>query len=184
MNQYIYQSVEKLIKRFHTRDPFELLEALNVVVSETDSFKHLKGYCFTSCQTIYVGISSFLSDEEKRIVAAHELGHVVLHKKLLQLAPMKDSVLYGMTCNTEYEANLFAADLLISDEGVATMSQNEDLSYFGLCSNLDTTPELMSFKLYSLMKRGNSQYNLVIDLDDQFLRKSTYSHSPIRTFNL
>ncbi len=171
MNQYIYQSVEKLIKRFHTRDPFELLEALNVVVFETDSFKHLKGYCFTSCRTIYVGISSFLSEEEKRIVAAHELGHVVLHKKLLQLAPMNDSVLYAMTSNTEYEANLCAADLLLSDEDVALTSQNEDLSCFGLCSSLDTTPELMSFKLYSLMRRGNSQYNMPITMDTKFLGK-------------
>ena len=36
--------------------------------------KTLKGYCFMSCKTIYVMISSFLSEEEKMIVAAHELG--------------------------------------------------------------------------------------------------------------
>lgn len=32
-----------------------------------------------SCKTIYVMISSFLSEEEKMIVAAHELGHIILH---------------------------------------------------------------------------------------------------------
>ena len=37
-----------------------------------------------SCQTIYAMFSSFLSEEEKRIVAAHELGHIVLHRKQLQ----------------------------------------------------------------------------------------------------
>ena len=54
---------------------------------------------------------------------------------------------YNMTDNTEYQANLFAADLLIEDEKIEDMVQNEDLDYFGLCSSLNATPELMSFKI-------------------------------------
>ena len=69
-----------------------------------------------SCKTIYVMISSFLSEEEKMIVAAHELGHIILHRSQLKMAPMQDDTLYNMTDNTEYQANLFAADLLIEDE--------------------------------------------------------------------
>ncbi len=65
------------------------------------------------------------------------------------MAPMQDDTLYNMTDNTEYQANLFAADLLIEDEEIEDMVQNEDLDYFGLCSSLNATPELMSFKLYS-----------------------------------
>ena len=45
--------MEKLAKRFKTRDPFQILEGLNVVVGETDRYEKLKGYCFMSCQTIY-----------------------------------------------------------------------------------------------------------------------------------
>ena len=36
--------------------------------------------------------------------------------------------------NTEYEANLFAADLILDDKEIADLSKNEDLNYFGLCS--------------------------------------------------
>ena len=85
------------------------------------------------------------------------------------MAPMKDSILYNMTDATEYEANLFAADLLLADEDIAKISQNEDLNYFGLCSTLDTTPELMSFKLYSLIQRGNYHYNMPMTIDSKFL---------------
>ena len=46
---------------------------------------------------------------------------------------MQDDTLYNMTDNTEYQANLFAADLLIEDEEIEDMVQNEDLDYFGLC---------------------------------------------------
>ena len=162
--------MEKLAKRFKTRDPFQILEGLNVVVGETDRYEKLKGYCFMSCQTIYVMISSFLSEEEKRIVAAHELGHVVLHRAQLKLAPMKDEYLYNMKDNTEYQANLFAADLLLEDDEIDKMSKNEDLDYFGFCSSLYSSPELMSFKLYSLIQRGQA-YHMPMELRSNFLAK-------------
>lgn len=167
---YIYKEVEKLAKRFKTRDPFQILEGLNVVIGETDRYQKLKGYCFMSCQTIYVMISSFLSEEEKRIVAAHELGHVVLHRAQLKLAPMKDEYLYNMKDNTEYQANLFAADLLLEDNEIDKMSKNEDLDYFGFCSSLYSSPELMSFKLYSLIQRGQA-YHMPMELQSNFLAK-------------
>ena len=67
-------------------------------------------------------IISFLSEEEKMIVAAHELGHIILHRSQLKMAPMQDDTLYNMTDNTEYQANLFAADLLIEDEKIEDMA--------------------------------------------------------------
>ncbi len=76
-NTYIYTETKKLIKKYGTRDPFEIMDQMNIVVGETSRYKTLKGYCFMSCKTIYVMISSFLS-EEKMIVAAHELGHIML----------------------------------------------------------------------------------------------------------
>ena len=77
--------------------------------------KTLKGYCFMSCKTVYVMISSFPSEEEKMIVAAHELGRIILHRSQLKMAPMQDDTLYNMTDNTEYQANLFAAVLTASN---------------------------------------------------------------------
>jgi Zn-dependent peptidase ImmA (M78 family) len=87
------------------------------------------------------------------------------------MAPMKDEVLYQMKTSTEYDANLFAADLLIEDQDVEQLSKDEDMSYFGLCSSLYVTPELMSFKLFSLIKRGHA-YNMPLELDSKFLAKS------------
>ena len=169
-NTYIYTETKKLIKKYGTRDPFEIMDQMNIVVGETSRYKTLKGYCFMSCKTIYVMINSFLSEEEKMIVAAHELGHIILHRSQLKMAPMQDDTLYNMTDNTEYQANLFAADLLINDEEIEDMVQNEDLDYFGLCSSLNATPELMSFKLYSLTKRGQA-YHMPMEIQSNFLAK-------------
>lgn len=75
-----------------------------------------------------------------------------------------------MMDSTEYEANLFAVDLLLEDEEVAEMSRNEDLNYFGFCSSLNASPEIMSFKLYSLMKRGQA-YHMPMEIQSDFLGK-------------
>ena len=171
MSNYIYKKVQQLSARFKTRDPFEILSGLHVIVSESDRFTQLKGFCFISCRTTYVVLNSRLSPEEKRIVAAHELGHLVLHRSQLQLAPMNDSVLYDMTSRTEYEANLFAADLLLQDEDIAAGTTDSDLDYFGLCRLLSVSPDLMSFKLFSLVKRGHT-LNLPLEINSRFLAEN------------
>ena len=169
-NGYIYDETQKLIRKYKTRDPFKIMDDMHIIVGETSSFQKLKGFCFMSCKTIYVQISSFLSEEEKQIVAAHELGHIILHRTQLKMAPMKDDTLYNMQDNTEYQANLFAADFLLSDADIADMAHNEDLDYFSLCSTLNSTPELMSFKLYSLTKRGQA-YHMPMEIQSNFLAK-------------
>ena len=169
-NGYIYDETQKLIRKYKTRDPFKIMDDMHIIVGETSNFQKLKGFCFMSCKTIYVQISSFLSEEEKQIVAAHELGHIILHRTQLKMAPMKDDTLYNMQDNTEYQANLFAADLLLSDADIADMAHNEDLDYFSLCGTLNSTPELMSFKLYSLTKRGQA-YHMPMEIQSNFLAK-------------
>lgn len=168
MNHYIFKKADDISRRFGTRDPFAILSELNVDIAETDRYKTLKGFCFLSCRTIYVRISSFLSDEEKRIVAAHELGHILLHRQNLKLAPMKDSQLFIMNDKTEYEANLFAADLLLSDSDVESCAASEELDFFDMCRFLETDPQLMSFKLYSMIRRGHN-YNMPMEFDSRFL---------------
>lgn len=66
------------------------------------------------------------------------------------------------------EANLFAADLLLSDTDIEEMSQNEDMDYFQICQSLYVSPELVSFKLFSLTKRGHA-YNMPLNLNSKFL---------------
>ena len=163
--------MEKLCKKYKTRDPFELLNGMNVIVTESFAFSNLKGFCFLNCRTTYVVINGNLTDSEKRIVAAHELGHIVLHKDHLKLAPMKDSILYDMTGKLEYQANSFAADLLISDAEIRSLLKEEEMDYFEACHRLDTAPDLISFKLFNLNKR-NTSYNLPLptNLNSVFLR--------------
>ena len=47
-SDYINKKVNDLIRKYKTRDPIELLEALGAVVGETSAYARLKGYCFMS----------------------------------------------------------------------------------------------------------------------------------------
>ena len=167
---YIFKQTQNLIQKYKSSHPFYLLDCLNVVVQESDNFSNLKGFCFFANRTYYVVTNAFLAEEEKRITAAHELAHIVLHKKQLQMAPMKDSQLYDMASRTEYEANLFAADLLIADRNVDVLSKEDNMDYFNMCRALNVTPDLMSFKLFSLIQRG-FPYNMPMGIDSRFLAK-------------
>ncbi|NCB52251.1 MAG: ImmA/IrrE family metallo-endopeptidase [Clostridia bacterium] len=148
------------------------MDNLGVVVmfSRKYSADGLKGYCLSSNRTIYVVINDFLCEAEKRVVAMHELGHVVLHRHMLQVTPMRDFELYGMQDKTEYEANLFAADCIIPDTDLEMLAKNGDEDYFDICKILCVNPDLLSFKLWSLIQRGYSNYNLPQNIKSGFLK--------------
>jgi Zn-dependent peptidase ImmA (M78 family) len=168
---YIHQEVLRIMGKYKTNDPYELLDALGVELRESRAYgpKGLKGYCYFSKRTIFVVLNAYLSEVEQRIVAMHEAAHVVLHKSWIKVAPMKDSVIYDMTSRIEYQANLFAADFLISDEEVEELTVQEDIDYFRMCKELYVSPDFMSFKLFSMIQRGY-RYNLPQNLNSTFLK--------------
>ena len=66
----------------------------------------------------FIFINENLSYEEKQIVIAHEMGHFLLHKKLLKdLLILRDYSLFSKReKEIENEANLFAAYLIIDNK--------------------------------------------------------------------
>lgn len=165
---YVYQKVGKLVRRHGTRDPFELLDAMHVQVRFYYDLTHTKGFTRYFLRQYFVGINGNLRESEQRIVAAHELGHIVLHAQELRTAPLFDTAVYDKRSNTEYEANLFAADLLLTDEDVMEAAAAADTDLGGLCLALDAAPGLMNFKLRSMRKRG-IVIPLPFECDSRFL---------------
>lgn len=132
MNLDIYEDAERLAKRYGTRDPFELLDAMNVVVKFTDKFPKdgLKGFCTFINKTRYVVINDRLSSAEARVVAGHEAGHIIRHAAELKIGAFQDNDIYMATGKKEREANVFAADFLIRDADVLELMQSCDSNFF------------------------------------------------------
>ncbi len=169
---YVYHKAAGLIRRHGTRDPFELLSAMHVQIRFYYDLTNTKGFTRYLLRQYFVGINGNLSPYEQRIVAAHELGHIVLHAQELRTAPLFDTAVYDKRSSTEYEANLFAADLLLPDEKVTEAADSPRTDLEGLCLALGTTPGLMNFKLRSMHNRGIA-VPLPFECDSRFLGKET-----------
>ena len=163
-NNYIFNCVNQLIEKYDTNCPFELMKLLNIRVKPSNLEK-IKGYCVIIDGVQFAALNENLVEQEKRIVAAHELGHLILHTDKLMTAAHYEKGIYSATDKTEYQANLFAADLLISDEDVDNLAKDPSLDYFSMASILNTNPQLLGFKLFSMASRGY-KYNVTSPRSD------------------
>ena len=55
-----------------------------------------------------------------QMVAAHEIGHEVCRRALAKANGMREFTLFSMKDNTEYEANVFAAHILLDNDDVCS----------------------------------------------------------------
>lgn len=172
MNDHIFAQAEQLRKKYRTRDPFEALEGMNVELMFTNAFARdgLKGFCTIQNRIKYVVINERLSDEDQRVVAAHELGHLVVHNADLKIGTFRDNDIYMATGRKEREANFFAADFLIADEDVIDLMKTCDANFFNVAKALSIPAPFFAFKLYSMVERGYAM-RVPVDLDSRFLAK-------------
>lgn len=138
---WIKQIVNGLIEMYSTRDVYELLNNLEVTLIRKELFKNEKGRFFRDMfgnETIF--ISNNLSEEEEKIVIAHELGHLILHTDLNTSFYTENHLINKN--KLEMEANKFAAELLIPDD--VEIYEDETISH--LACRLNVTEDLIKLK--------------------------------------
>ena len=168
----IFDEALRLQKKYQTRDPFELLDALNAVVSYTDAFPKdgLKGYCTIFNRIKYVQINAHLSSPERAVVAVHEAGHLIIHTDDLKVGAFQDNDIYNATGRKEREANFFGADFMIDDEQVLDLMHSCGANFFTVAKQLYVPAPFFAFKLYSMVSRGYAM-RMPVELDSGFLAK-------------
>lgn len=107
--------VDSLVRKYHTRNPFEIIKNLNAIVVFRP-LKGVKGFYQYFQRNNIIYIDNELSENEQRFVCAHELGHMLIHKKSNVI--FMDSQTYLNTSKYEKEADRFAINLLISDDDI------------------------------------------------------------------
>ena len=171
MNNRIFDQAQLCRKRFHTSDPYELLRGMGAVLVLSTKYPPdgLRGYCTVMNRTMYVVINANQPEEVQRVVAAHEAGHLIVHRKQLKTGAMSDFDVYNVRSHLEREANFFAADFLLSDDDVMDVMQSNEADYFDAAKELLIPAPFFAFKLYSMVRRG---YNMTVpvDLNSTFLK--------------
>lgn len=105
--------VKKLIDKYKTNNPLELIECLGINLIKFPLKGNLNGYYIEKFGERNICINSELSDKKLIIVAAHELGHAILHRNQNILFISNNT--YYSKAKFERQANLFAAELLLDD---------------------------------------------------------------------
>lgn len=118
----IHSFTESIVKKYHTRDPFEIISARNAILIYAP-LVDVRGFYQYFQRNHIIYIDEDLSEKEKLFVAAHELGHMLMHKSAN--AVYMDTHTCFNTNKFEIEANTFAANLLIPDEVIL---ENRDLT--------------------------------------------------------
>lgn len=131
--------VKELVTKHKTTDPFDISSRKNIHVIEWDLHQEINGYYKYDRRNKYIVINQNLSEEWKRVVCAHELGHAILHTRL-NTPFMRRNTLFSVD-KIEREANRFAAELLISDN-----SFKESNNIYEIASLHDVPVELVQLK--------------------------------------
>jgi Zn-dependent peptidase ImmA (M78 family) len=164
------QIIEKsrgLVKKYQTRDPKKLASELHLQVRYDKGFGKLKGLYLTHNRNRFVYLNGNLDEKTARIVLAHEIGHDTLHRELAKSKAFREFTLYQMDTRPEYEANLFAAEILIDTDKILELI-NRELDVEQIAKLLEIDVNLIAIKVSSLIKQG---YNLrVQEFRSDFLK--------------
>lgn len=167
MYEQAIRAADRLVKAFHSRDPVRIARELDIEILYRQDFLRQKGaFCMVEGYP-FIFLKASLEEDEARMVCAHELGHAMLHRKLAQKGALCEYELFTLTNDVEYEANLFAARLLID--------KNEMLEYLksgmdaaAAARALNVSENLLLLRLEDMNRRG-SRYRLPFVPDRGFM---------------
>lgn len=108
----IKRKANSLARKYSSRNPLEIIKNLNVILVYYP-LKDVRGFYQYFQRNNIIYIDDELSENEQKVVCAHELGHMFLHKNSNAL--FMDTRTHFVTTKYENEANTFAAELLIPD---------------------------------------------------------------------
>lgn len=137
----IRKRVDKLVRLHQTRNPFEIIKGMNVILV-FHPLEGIRGFYQYFQRNNIIYIDENLSRPEQTFVCAHELGHMILHKESNAL--FMDSKTHLNVDSYEIEANKFAMELLVSDE---ILEENREFTIEQLSRMLGYHEKLIRLRL-------------------------------------
>lgn len=150
---YIIDTVDKIKNIVAPNSLLDICKFYNIYIHYHDLGHELKGYyiCYNSISNII--INQNLREEFVNLVIGHELGHHFLHNiDNLDYTYFQDSLLFSGS-QTETEANLFSAELLLSDtKTLLTLTSTDNIYEAASFSNVPAW--FMNYKILLLRYKG------------------------------
>jgi Zn-dependent peptidase ImmA (M78 family) len=149
------------ISRFTSSPPVDVagaIRALGILYREEPMRPDQSGYFQRQGNYYIIGVNATESPQRKRFTAAHELGHYVLHRDLIQHGQHLDRLFTGnmptqrqgqISPYHEVQANRFAADIVMPAALVSSYYQRiPDIGY--VAGVFGVSPSAMQIRLKNL----------------------------------
>ena len=136
---------DAVLAKHGTRNPFAIAAGEGIPVTSCPDFKKLMGMYKVILGRRFIFLNGNLSRREARMVLAHELGHDFLHREMAEGSVVQDYFIMDMAIKPEYQANLFAAHLLVSSDKLAR-AYADGADREQAASLFHVTPELIDLK--------------------------------------
>lgn len=138
----IRSRVKSLIRKHRTRDPFDMVQGMNVILVRYPLEGDVRGFYQYFKRNNIIYIDERLPKHEQTFVLAHELGHMFLHKRMNTI--FLDTRTHFVTQKFENQADKFAIELLISDN---FLLENKECSESQLSRLTGYSEELIRLRL-------------------------------------
>lgn len=135
-----------IIEQFQTRDVFEIIKSLDINLIRKPMKNKEGRFIRDPFGKETIMIDSNLNEYRQRAVAAHELGHAILHTDL-RVHYHKDTFI--SKDKIEFQANKFAAEILIPDALNINFDINDSITIKDLSSYLKVPEEYIELKFNS-----------------------------------
>jgi len=144
LNKIIDKKVSQLKKKYHTKDPFELCEYLEIKILYENLGKNINGFFQAAPRNKIIHININLDEYSRYFTCSHELGHALFHNKLNILFLEKNT--FVIKSKLENEADYFSANLAIDDNDLKSDSF-ESMTVEQIAAQLNVPIELLKLRL-------------------------------------
>lgn len=155
---------DKLVQRLGSRDARQIAKELGIDIIPC-GFKTQKGAYKVVLNNRFIFINSNLKSPMDEIVILHEVAHDILHRsEAVQMGGMYEVSLFSnLDMRMEYEANVFAAQIMLPDEELlGYIDMGYDASQIAAAMRTDVNLvaiklDIMSAKGYKFNKLDNKK---------------------------
>jgi len=147
----IYRKAEQLVQKSATNNVLQIASDLGVKLYY-GNYDNLLGMYTCKWKHRMIFLNNNLEDHMLQMVLAHEIGHDIFHKDLASEG-LKEFALFNLKNITEYEANAFAAHILLKNEEVLNFVR-DGYDVAQIASTLNSNINLLLIKMQEMNKMG------------------------------
>lgn len=164
----ILEKANKIVAEVGSRNPVDIADHLGIKIYYANDYVNLLGMYVNVKQTRAIFINSNLEEYMFRMVLAHEIGHDTLHRDYAKNNVLQEFTLFNIKDNKEYEANVFAAHLLLDSTEIFE-SAKEGLDIVSIAKMNCVNVNLVAIKICEMIASGY-ELCLPIDVNKNFLK--------------